>query len=64
MMLDCTAERFSLKPQHLAADSAYGSTENLVWLVKEKQIAPHILVIDKANRTDGTFSAPSHGPAP
>ena len=55
-MLDRTAERFGLKPQHLAADSAYGSAENLAWLVKEKQIAPHIPVIDKANRTDGTFS--------
>jgi hypothetical protein len=29
MMLDRTAERFGLKPQHLAADSAYSSTENL-----------------------------------
>jgi hypothetical protein len=28
-MLDRTAERFGLKPQHLAADSAYGSAENL-----------------------------------
>jgi hypothetical protein len=28
-MLDRTAERFGLKPQSLAADSAYGSAENL-----------------------------------
>jgi transposase len=55
-MLERTAERFGLKPQHLAADSAYGSADNLAWLVKEKQIAPHIPVIDKADRTDGTFS--------
>jgi hypothetical protein len=55
-MLDRTAERFSLKPPHLAADSAYGSAENLAWLVKKRQIAPHIPVIDKADRTDGTFS--------
>jgi sulfatase maturation enzyme AslB (radical SAM superfamily) len=41
-MLERTAERFGLKPQHLTADSAYGSAENLAWLVKEKQIAPHI----------------------
>jgi len=53
-MLDRTAERFGLKPQHLAADSAYGSADNLSWLVKEKQIAPHIPVGDKADRTDGT----------
>lgn len=55
-MLERTAERFGLKPQHLAADSAYGSAENLAWLVKEKQIAPHIPVIDKVDRTGGTFS--------
>jgi transposase len=55
-MLERTAERFGLKPQHLAADSAYGSADNLAWLVKEKKIAPHIPVIDKADRTDGTFS--------
>jgi hypothetical protein len=27
-----------------------------VWLVEEKQIAPHIPVIDKSTREDGTFS--------
>ena len=55
-MLDRTAERFGLKPESLAADSAYGSAENLAWLIKERRIAPHIPVIDKAERTDGTFS--------
>jgi transposase len=55
-MLDRTAGRFGPKPQHLAADSAYGSAENLAWLVKQRQIAPHIPVIDKADRIDGTFS--------
>jgi len=33
-MLDRTTERFGLKPQSLVADSAYGSAENLAWLVK------------------------------
>lgn len=37
-MLDRTAQRFGLKPQRLAADSAYGSAANLAWLVKERQI--------------------------
>ena len=55
-MLDRTAERFGLKPQSLAADSAYGSAENLAWLVKQRGIAPHIPVFDKSGRTDGTFS--------
>jgi len=55
-MLDRTQDRFGLKPAYLAADSAYGSAANLAWLVKEKQIAPHIPVFDKSTRTDGTFS--------
>ena len=36
-------------------DTAYGSA-NLNWLVKDKDIAPHIPVIDKSKREDGTFS--------
>jgi transposase len=55
-MIDRTARRFGLKPRHLVADSAYGSAANLAWLVKERQIEPHIPVFDKSNRTDGTFS--------
>jgi transposase len=55
-MLERTEERFGLKPQRLAADSAYGSAPMLNWLVEEKRIAPHIPVIDKSNREDGTFS--------
>ena len=55
-MLERTEERFGLKPQRLAADSAYGSAPMLNWLVVEKQITPHIPVIDKSRREDGTFS--------
>ncbi|MER9558195.1 IS1182 family transposase [Mesorhizobium sp. M0323] len=55
-IIDRTEDRFALKPEYLAADSAYGSAANLAWLVKEREIAPHIPVFDKSNRTDGTFS--------
>src|SRR5215468_5155991 len=55
-MIDRTEERFGIKPERLAADTAYGSAANLNWLVEEKQIAPHIPVIDKSVREDGTFS--------
>jgi transposase len=55
-MLERTEERFGLKPQRLAADSAYGSAPMLNWLVTEKQITPHIPVLDKSGRQDGTFS--------
>jgi transposase len=55
-MLERTEVRFGLKPQRLAADSAYGSAPMLHWLVEDKQITPHIPVIDKSKREDGTFS--------
>jgi hypothetical protein len=55
-MIERTENRFGLRPDYLAADSAYGSADNLAWLVQEKKIAPHIPVLDKSNRTDGTFS--------
>jgi transposase len=55
-MIERTEQRFDLKPERLAADTAYGSGANLNWLVKEKKIAPHIPVIDKSKREDGTFS--------
>src|SRR5881628_2781709 len=55
-MIDRTERRFGLKPQRPAADSAYGSAPTLNWIVNEKKIAPHIPVIDKSVREDGTFS--------
>jgi transposase len=55
-MLERTAERFGLKPERLAGDSAYGAAEMLHWLVEEQKIAPHVPVIDKSTRQDGTFS--------
>jgi hypothetical protein len=55
-MIEWTEERFGLKPQRLAGDTAYGAAPMLNWLVEEKQITPHIPVIDKSKRTDG----PSH----
>src|SRR5205085_1990720 len=55
-MIERTEERFGLKPQRLAADSPYGAAPMLNWLVEEKQIAPHIPVLDRSKREDGTFS--------
>src|SRR5690349_1774533 len=55
-MIERTEQRFDLKPECLAADTAYGSGANLNWLVNDKKIAPHIPVIDKSKREDGTFS--------
>ncbi|HEY6380644.1 MAG TPA: IS1182 family transposase [Pseudolabrys sp.] len=55
-MIERTQERFDLKPEYLAADTAYGSAETLNWIVNEKKIAPHVPVIDKSKREDGTLS--------
>ena len=55
-MIDRTQDRFGLWPGRLAADTGYGSAENLAWLVHERGIEPHIPVFDKSQRTDGTFS--------
>jgi hypothetical protein len=55
-MIERTEERFDIKPERLAADTAYGSGANLNWLVKDKKIAPHIPVIDKSKHDEGTFS--------
>ena len=55
-MVERTEECFDIKPKWLAGDTAYGSGANLNWLVKDKDIAPHIPVIDKSKREDGTYS--------
>ena len=55
-MVDRTIDRFGLYPARLAADTAYGAAEMLGWLVEDKGIEPHIPVIDKSGRDDGTFA--------
>jgi hypothetical protein len=55
-MIARTMERFDLYPARLAGDSGYGSAEMLGWLVYEHGIEPHVSVVDKSARKDGTFS--------
>lgn len=55
-MIERTEATFGIKPDWLAADTAYGSAPNLHFLVDKKKIAPHVPVIDKSKRADGTFS--------
>ena len=55
-MIERVQDRFGLWPARLAADTAYGSAQTLNWLVHERGIEPHIPVIDKSIREDGTFS--------
>lgn len=54
-MIERTEERLDLKPDRLAADTAYGTGKFLGWLATAG-ITPHIPVWDKGNRDDGTFS--------
>lgn len=55
-MIDRVQDRFDIWPERLAADTAYGSAENLAWLVHEKGIEPHIPVFDHAGRRTDSFT--------
>lgn len=54
-MIDRTKDTFDIHPERMIADTAYGTGPLLEWLVQERGIAPHIPVVDKSGRTDGTF---------
>jgi hypothetical protein len=55
-MIDRTAKRFDLKPSRLVGDAGYGSGQMVSWLIDKRGIEPHVKLIDKSERTDGTFS--------
>ena len=54
-MIDRVEENLDIKPERLIADTAYGSAEMLDWIVEQKQIEPHIPVLDKSQGKPGTF---------
>ena len=54
-MIQRAKRRFSLSPDRVAGDVAYGTGEMPGWLT-DRGIAPHIPVWDKGKRDDGTFS--------
>ena len=56
IMIERIEACFGIKPAWLVGDTAYGSAPNLNWLVNQQGIAPHVPVIDKSQREDGTFS--------
>jgi len=56
-MIERVEATFSLKPERLIGDMAYGSAPMLAWLVDDKGIEPHVPVCDKSQRTDGTISS-------
>jgi hypothetical protein len=56
VMIERTQECFGIKPERLAADTAYGAGTNLNRLVKDKQIESHIPVIDRWKNEDRNLS--------
>lgn len=55
-MIDRVEHKHGLLPRRLMGDTAYGTAENLAYLVNEKSIEPHVPVWDHSQRTDDTFS--------
>jgi transposase len=55
-MLERVEEKFGMKPDRLVGDTSYGAAAMLGWLVDEKGIEPHVPVLDRTERQDGTFS--------
>jgi transposase len=56
-MIERVEERFDLKPERLIGDTAYGAAELLGWMVDDKGIEPHVPVVDRTQRDDGTLSS-------
>src|ERR1700733_8514895 len=55
MMIERTEQTLGLKPDRLAADTAYGTGKLLAWLLDES-ITPHIPVWERYPSSDGMFS--------
>jgi transposase len=54
-MIDRTETTFGLRPQRLAADTAYGTGRLIAWLL-DRAIAPHIPVWERYPPAEGMFS--------
>jgi hypothetical protein len=54
-MIERTQMRMALKPRRLVADTAYGTSKFLGWLIGAG-ITPHIPIWDKSTCEDCTFS--------
>ena len=61
-MIDRTEERFDVKPDWIAADTAYGSEDNLVWLALKRQSFPSSRSSTKVSaRMERSHGPTSHG---
>jgi len=55
-MIERVEDLHEIRPRRLLGDTAYGSADNLDYLVSEMEIEPHIPVWDKTQRKTETFS--------
>lgn len=55
IMVERVHHSLGVTPARLAADKAYGSGPLLAWLL-DRDIEPHIPVIDRTRQTDGRFA--------
>ena len=55
-MIERSLDRFDLYPARLLGDSGLWLSRDARWLVYEHGIEPHVTVLDKSTRHDGTFS--------
>ncbi len=54
-MLERVESRFGIAPTTLGADKSYGTGPFLAWLI-ERNITPHMPVLDRTHQTDGRYS--------
>jgi hypothetical protein len=55
-MIKRVEEHFDIKPDRLIGDTAYGTAPMLAWMVDEKDIEPHVPVLDKTERKNESLS--------
>lgn len=56
-MIERIESNYGISPKRLMGDTAYGSADNLGFLVEEKSIEPHVPVWDKSQRKDNSLSS-------
>jgi len=54
-MIERVGSTFALAPVILAGDKSYGTGSFLAWLL-DRNIIPHVPVLDRTNQTDGRYT--------
>jgi len=54
-MIERVASTFGVAPTTLAGDKSYGTGPFLAWLI-ERNVTPHIPVLDRSHQTDGRYT--------